>query len=230
MKRKSISVAMAAYNGEKYIRQQLESIVSQLSQDDEIVISLDPSQDNTQAIIESFQDSRIHLIQGPGKGLISNFENAILHTTKDIIFLCDQDDIWLDGKVNITSYFEQDVQVVLHDAKIVDSSLNVLEPSFFQSRKVSLGIQKNIIKNSYMGCCMAFRKELKEHILPFPKSLPMHDQWIGLVGEKVGKNVFVDTPYVLYRRHGENESSLSHASISQMIKWRVQILRALSSI
>ena len=94
LKRPSVSVALAAYNGEKYLHRQIQSILEQLKEDDELVISLDPSQDQSEELIRSFHDPRIKLLKGPGKGLIKNFENALLHTRNDVIFLSDQDDIW----------------------------------------------------------------------------------------------------------------------------------------
>ena len=86
----SVSVAMAAYNGEHYIEAQIQSILSQLRPEDELVISLDPSSDRTEEIIRSFagKDMRVRLVRGQGKGLISNFENAIRHCKKDILFFC----------------------------------------------------------------------------------------------------------------------------------------------
>ena len=95
----TVSVALAAYNGEKYIKEQLSSILEQLSEDDEIVVSLDPSTDGTKEAILSLNDSRIKIVDGEGKGLIKNFENAIKNCKNDLIFLCDQDDIWLPDKV-----------------------------------------------------------------------------------------------------------------------------------
>ena len=101
MKRKSISVAMAAYNGQKYIADQIESILNQLYPTDELVVSMDFSTDQTEEIVLEYakKDSRIHLITGPSKGVIKNFENAIAYTQNEIIFLADQDDFWLPGKV-----------------------------------------------------------------------------------------------------------------------------------
>ena len=99
----SVSVAMASYNGEKYIKEQLESILKQLKDTDEVIISLDPSTDATEQVIASLKDKRIQVISGPGKGVKKNFENAIIHCKNDIIFLSDQDDIWLDGKQNADS-------------------------------------------------------------------------------------------------------------------------------
>lgn len=229
--RKSVSVAMAVYNGEKYLKQQLDSILPQLTDYDEIVVSLDPSKDNSKCILDSYQDKRIQVFDGPGKGVIANFENAIQRTKNDIIFLCDQDDVWNSKKVNkVLSVFNQNVNAVMHDAKIVDENLEVIEDSYFTFRKSKLGILHNILKNSYIGCCMAFRKELKPFILPFPNNLPMHDQWIGLVGEIKGKNVLLKDKLMLYRRHQDNVSNIEHSNLSQMIKWRISILKAIKKV
>ena len=105
----SVSVAMAAYNGAPFIGNQIESILSQLKEGDELIISLDPSSDNTEEIIRAFakRDRRIKWLRGEGKGLVNNFGNAIRHCSNDIIFLSDQDDLWKKGKVDIVlSYFE----------------------------------------------------------------------------------------------------------------------------
>ncbi len=224
----SISVAMAVYNGQAYLKEQMDSILSQLESDDEIIVSLDPSTDESREILEAYHDSRIRIFDGDGTGVIDNFENAISHCSNDFIFLSDQDDVWLPNKREmVLSCFDQGVQVVLHDARIVDADLRVIEPSFFEVRHTRLGIKENLIKNTYIGCCMAFRKSLVKDILPFPKPLPMHDQWIGLVGEQVGRNVLCNEPLLLYRRHDKNVTEASHASVSQMVRWRFQMMRAL---
>ncbi len=227
--RPSISIALAAYNGEKYLKTQLDSILPQLEDSDEIVISLDPSSDGTAALVESYGDTRIRLIEGPGKGVISNFENALSETQNDIIFLCDQDDYWAENKVQrvLEIFAETDCTLVLHDAKIVDGDMREQAPSFFALRGTRTGLLHNVLKNSYIGCCMAMRRSLLERALPFPANLPMHDQWIGLLAEKHGGVVLLPEPLLYYRRHGDNVSSDTHASFVQMIKWRLAILHAL---
>lgn len=223
----SVSVAMAAYNGEKYIKEQLESILYQLSEKDEIIISLDPSQDNTKDVIKSLNDQRIKVFDGPAKGVKKNFENAIEHCQNDIIFLADQDDLWIEGKVEkVLSCFDENVCVVLHDAKIINQDKEVISSSFFKMKNVKTGFIHNLIKNGYMGCCMAFRKELVPYIVPIPENIYMHDQWIGMVGEVVGKNVLIHEPYLLYRRHGDNVSDIQHGTVKEMIHKRIQILKA----
>lgn len=226
-----ISVAMAVYNGEKYIKEQICSILAQLSKDDELVISYDDSCDNTLNIINGLRgnDSRIRLINGPNKGLIKNFENAIVNCSNEYIFLSDQDDVWCENKVSeVMSIFEKsDVDLVLHDAKVVDENLNVLFPSFFERRNSKKGLFNNVIKNSYIGCCMAFKASLKNKILPFPEKIPMHDQWIGLIAGKYGKVEFLNKTLLLYRRHDETITKGKRADVITMLKWRARILNEL---
>lgn len=225
-----VSVALAAYNGEKYIRQQLESVLKQLEENDEVVISDDNPDGGTYSAVKDLieSDSRIKYIHGPKKGVIKNFENAIKNTKGDYIFLCDQDDVWLEGKVNaLKAELEGGALVVMHDAIITDENLNSVENSFFKFNGSQKGYLKNIIKNSYIGCCMAFSSKLKEKILPFPEKLPMHDQWIGLMGEKSGKVSFVDKPYIYYRRH-EGAVTGGKTSFKQKLMWRINIILALT--
>lgn len=224
-----ISVVIAAYNGEKYIMQQLESVLSQLSENDEVVISDDLPSGNTYPVIEELikSDSRIRYIEGPKKGVIRNFENAIKAAKGKYIFLCDQDDVWLDGKVEVVKKeLDGGALVVMHDAYITDDKLNIKEESFFRSHGSSTGYMKNIIRNSYIGCCMAFSAELKPYILPFPDNLPMHDQWIGLIGEKTGKVSLINKQYIYYRRHDDAVTG-GKTTIMQKIRWRTSIINAL---
>ena len=230
---RTVSVAMAVYNGETYLKEQIDSIMSQLKVNDELVVSLDPSKDASEEIIKSYMnsDSRVKLYYGKGKGAISNFENAIRHCRNSIIFLADQDDVWQPDKVRrVLAEFENPkAMVVLHNAQVVDEDLNILENSFFSIKNSRKGILRNIIKNSYMGCCMAFRRKCLKNILPFPPILPMHDQWIGLCCEWMGEAVFMEDTLLLYRRHGNNVSEMQHASAAQMLKWRIYIVYAFLS-
>ena len=137
----SVSVVMAAYNGEKYLPQQIDSIISQMNQDDELIISLDPSNDRSEQIIRDYcmKYSNIRLLMGPGKGLISNFENGLRSAVNEYIFLADQDDVWLKEKISkVVSSFDQDTMVVMHDATITDSDLNSSGKSVYQVRNLSL--------------------------------------------------------------------------------------------
>lgn len=221
------SVAMATYNGGAYIRRQLESVLPQLDPDDEVIVSDDGSTDDTRAIVEAIaaEDPRIRLTDGPKQGLIRNFEHALSLCRGEIIFLCDQDDVWLPGKVTAcTAALKPDgVWLVLHDAHIVDGEQNRLHDSFFEWRDVREGTVRNLIKNSFIGCCMAFRRELLDVALPFPDGLPMHDQWLGMLAQLHGHVVFLKEPLLDYRRHGGNASADKHGSWGGMIRNRYRL-------
>ena len=223
-----ISVAMATYNGQKYINEQISSILQNLSENDELVISDDGSNDNTLNIIKSFEDKRIKLIQGPKKGIKKNFENAIRNTTGDIIFLSDQDDVWMENKVKtVKKYFNKDKELtlVMHNAKIVNDKMERIEPySTFKWRKSRTGVLHNIIKNCYVGCTMAFTKEIKEIILPIPDDINMHDQWIGILSDIYGKNMLVEDELIDYRRHGDNNTGLNHTGLNEMFINRIKFI------
>ena len=118
-----ISVVLAAYKGEKYIVEQVKSILLQLGKEDELIISDDYPQGETYSALYEIirSDSRVKYIIGEGRGLIKNFENAVTHSCGDYIFLSDQDDVWLDGKVQaVMLEFEKGADVVMHDAIITD--------------------------------------------------------------------------------------------------------------
>ncbi len=220
-----ISVVLAAYKGEKYIAAQVESILSELGENDELIISDDFPAGKTKAAVAELieNDKRIVYLEGPGKGVIRNFEYAISKAKGDFIFLSDQDDIWLKNKVQaVMAEFEKGVDLVLHNAKITDGDLNETGEYAFEINKTATGFFRNIIKNSYQGCCMAFRSEMRKFILPFPGKIPMHDQWIGLMSEKHGKIGLIDEPLILYRRHGDNVTGNGSDFVSKL-KWRADI-------
>lgn len=223
-----VSVAMATYNGDKFIKEQVDSILSQLGPNDEIVVSDDRSTDNTIQILKGYNDSRIKIHTNRGKGIISNFENAIYYCENDIIFLCDQDDVWLPNKVQvIKDYFKEhkDVNLILSDCYVTDGNLKVTNESFFQIRNSKKGILRNIIKNSYLGCAMVFRKELKQVILPMPENTPMHDMWIGVLAEMTGNVLLVNDRLFYYRRHDFNATKINKKlDIYKFTKWRKDLV------
>ena len=230
----SSSVVMATYNGRKYVADQIESILENLNENDELIISDDGSNDGTDFILEKYalEDARIKVLNGPKKGVIKNFEYGLYNANNDIIYLSDQDDIWAPDKIKtINSIFDNNSEItcVLHDVKVVDENLQILLPSFFKFRGSKVGLVSNLIKNSYMGSAMAFRRRMLSAILPIPERIPMHDQWIGLVNEAKGKSIMLDMPLGLYRRHSNNVSELEHGRIVEMIPKRVRLTTSLLS-
>lgn len=227
-----ISVALAYYNGGKYIEEQLASILSQLETEDEVVISIDGATDGSMELLEALAaaDSRIRLIEGPGKGVVKNFENAISACQGEYIFLSDQDDRWRSNKVEkvLKAFEKNSVDVILHNAAMVDGEGNALdEPTLFELRGSKTGLLKNVIKNSYVGCCMAFRRELCDLILPIPEDMYMHDYWIGTAGELSAGTGLLKECLIDYRRHGDNVTEMTHGSMMFMIKKRLNILKCL---
>lgn len=226
-----ISICIATYNGSKYIVEQLESIINNLSGiEHEIIISDDGSNDETLKLIQSIRYPYIRVLEGPKKGLIKNFENALMHASGEFIFLSDQDDVWLPGKATLLLNSLNSCDLVVGDARVVNEKLETLVDSFFLSRHSGNGIFKNLYKNTYLGCCMAFNKHVLDAALPFPEKLPMHDWWLGLIGESVGRVCFLNKPTVLYRRHGNNASDTAEVSTSKLltqINWRLQIVFSL---
>jgi len=223
-----ISVCMTSFNGEKYIEKQIESILACLGAQDELIISDDGSTDGTRELVDCMAqaDGRIRIINGPKQGVIANFENAIRQARGKYIYLADQDDIWSADKVEkVQAYFaDPECMLVIHDADIVDEDEKQMEPSFFQRRGSKPGILNNIAKNSYIGCCMTFRRELLDIVLPIPRNIEMHDQWIGILAETRGKVVFLDEVLFHYRRHGDNVSSFTHYPVPKMIRNRVVLV------
>lgn len=226
--REKVSVAMAAYNGEKFIKEQVKSILDNLTEDDELVVSDDGSTDATKEILLFFQDERIKVFDGPKKGVKKNFENAIRNCKNRYIFLCDQDDIWDKNKVDIVMkvFEENNCPVCVHNCELISEDGGKLLDSYFEYRNSGAGFFKNIMKNTYMGCCMAFDAlMLKDKILPIPENIEMHDQWIGVIGDKIGKNVFIDDKLIKYRRHENNASDcFNHYGFFKMLRNRINLL------
>lgn len=215
-----ISVCIATYNGGLHIKAQLESILNQLSDDDEVIISDDGSSDNTIDIVHSLGDNRVKLFYNDSiHGVNGNFNNALSHANGDIIFLSDQDDIWNPDKVEICVKALSDNLCVMHDCEITDGNLNSTGVTLFEQIDAGCGFTKNMLRNTYTGCCMAFNRKLLKKSLPIPSTnLFYHDQWIGLLAEITGNVVFLPYVGMKFRRHGETSSTVATKSTKSLLR------------
>lgn len=225
-----ISVCIATYNGEKYIHEQIASILQQIGNDDEIVVSDDGSTDKTLDVVRSFDAQNIHIYINKGDhGYTPNFENALRNAHGDYIFLSDQDDIWMPDKVEACMKYLKVNDFVVSDAQIVDGDNKPLFDSFCEQRKSKFGFLNTLIRFSYLGCCFAFRRKVLSKALPFPKNhiLCTHDNWLALVSTAFYKSAFIPLPLIRYRRYGGNASSgakNANKSILFMIHYRLYLL------
>lgn len=226
-----ISVCIATYNGERYLLKQLESILPQLGENDEVIISDDGSKDATYGVINTINDSRIRWIENRGvHSPAFNFENALKHAKGDIIVLADQDDEWeLDRiKLGVEVLRSEKVWCVLNNRSLIDSLGNKFKTQCDEVDPVQASFLHQVWHNPYIGCCMMFKRELLDLALPFPPKMPMHDLWIGWLGAKLKKNAYIKTPLVRYRRHGNNVTTgKSPFSLFYRIKYRLCVLMQL---
>lgn len=224
-----ISVCIATFNGEKYIKCQLSSILPQLSAEDEVVIADDGSTDKTLDIIRSFEDARIRIIDGAKRhSPIWNFEKALSQASGDYIYLSDQDDEWLPNKIGITQHYLQYYDCIVSDNICVNGDGTVISQSFYKINRTKSGKFYNLlVKNGYLGCCMAFKRNILEASLPFPPNIPMHDIWIGNVAAFKYNVKFIPEKLIRFCRHGDNASTTATKSeyrVWKRFKFRWNVL------
>ena len=234
-----ISIAMTTCNGDKFLNEQLESILNQTVPPSEIIICDDASTDDTIKVIELFQKQHtavpIHLFRNPVRlGSSGNFEQAIRHTSGEIIFLADQDDYWLPEKI------EKMINLLLHsphaggvfsNSKLVDANLNDLGRSHWQNRgfpddlrhfQSASRLEKLALfltRVPAAGHAVAFRSSLKAILLPFPGLPECHDTWIGMILAALDQWECTGEQLTLFRQHGANASN-SGQKFSLAAQWR----------
>jgi glycosyltransferase involved in cell wall biosynthesis len=230
-----ISVCMATFNGARYVREQVETILEQLEPGDELVVSDDSSTDDTVAIVRSFGDDRIRILEGNDfHSALRNFEHAVRHAGGETIVLADQDDIWLPNKLPLVrELFAGEAArpyLVVLDARIVDEEERVVYPSVQAKLGAGPGLVKNLWANRYLGCCMAFSRDLLEVALPFPGGVDMHDIWLGQLCERVGTTAFVPVVTMRYRRHDSTATGFDiRFQPLEQVRRRLSLARHLAS-
>jgi glycosyltransferase involved in cell wall biosynthesis len=224
-----VSVCMAVYNGAEFLAPQVDSILDQLRPFDEVLIVDDASQDDSASILARIQDPRVGVHRNTQNvGVLATLERALRLTSGTIIFLSDQDDLWLTGKVEkVLSVFltNPDVTLVASDATVIDENGTTIADSFYARRgRFSSRALHNIAKNKYLGCTLAFRRTMLEYFLPIPADVPMHDMWFGVLNSIYGTTYFIDEPLVAYRRHRRNASPTQRTSLGRMAVWRWRLV------
>lgn len=218
-----ISVCLATYNGERFIRRQLDSILREIGAEDEVIISDDSSTDQTVEIIKGYDDARIRLFDHQQwHSPIFNFEHAIRQAKGDIIFLADQDDKWLVGRVaRAMELHEKGCDLVLCNR------VNMYEDfQYEQGRENPIkNTWTSIKKSPFVGCLMSIDRKVVDLALPFPKAIAMHDLWIGLLAQRNLRCGFVEEPLVEYNRHGESYIAKHRFSLCGKLKYRMQMYR-----
>ncbi|MGQ7945275.1 glycosyltransferase [Flavobacterium sp. WC2509] len=206
---------MASYNGAEFIKQQLESILNQLNEGDEIIIVDDCSTDSTVKTIKSFEDKRINVFRNEvNKGHVYSFGRAISLATKDLIFMSDQDDIWIDGRVDLirNKLLNSDAMLISSNSNFINSQGDRIDFKITGvESKSSQKYMKNIFdifagKENYYGCSMAFKKEMQKLILPIPNYVESHDLWIAMAANIAKSNLHCDEVTFERRVHGNNAS------------------------
>lgn len=228
-----ISVCMAAFNGEKYIIAQLQSILFQLRAEDEVIIVDDASTDGTVDKVLSLGDRRVRLIRHKKNcGVSRTFEDAIRAATNPIIFLSDQDDLWDRNKVTvILKAFRShpDVTLIATDVALIDENDALLTESYFKPRgKFRPGFWANLVRNRFGGCTMAFRSEVIGDILPLPHKYDvLHDVWIGIRNSLSGhRTLYIPEPLVLNRRHSTTATGKKQLTLRRKMRIRIHLLLA----
>lgn len=220
-----VFVLLATYNGSKYIDEQINSLLGQSRIPDKLIISDDHSNDGTWKMLEKWYREYPDLIEvyqnSSGiKGHVGNFSFLceIAKKTDGSYFLfCDQDDIWLENKIeqqlsaciSEENNHEKSTPVLVHsDLKVVDSELNDIAPSFFSYQGLPSAklhdFPKFLIQNNVTGCTVLINRQLLELASPLPRQVIVHDWWFALVAKGYGRLVFLDKPLIAYRQHSNN--------------------------
>ena len=229
------SVCMATFNGERYVGRQLESILEQLSADDEVIVVDDRSTDGTVEAVRRLNDPRIAVhLNDRNRREVYSFSRAISLARHRHIFLSDQDDIWLPGRVALMKQALRTASLVTTNFEWIDQEERPLDVAYDgvlpqDSSRYFKNIAGIFIgKTSYFGCAMAFRRSLMPLIVPIPDYVESHDCWIALAANLIGSNIHLGERTLRKRRHGNNATStISSRSLALKLRARAIFARSL---
>jgi glycosyltransferase involved in cell wall biosynthesis len=216
-----IDILLAAYNGEGFLKEQIESVLLQTCGGWRLLVRDDGSNDTTIDIVKDYAErfpERIKLISDNlgNLGVAQNFGRLLEVSDAEYIMFCDQDDVWLQGKIELTLQAMKeagkkypDTPLLVHtDLKIADANLNIAADSFWRYAKIEPEtggeLRKIVYRNVVTGCTMMINRLAKRAAVPIPPEARIHDWWIAMNAAKYGKIVSVRSPTVLYRQHSGN--------------------------
>ena len=233
----TVSVALCTFNGERFVAEQVASILAQRRVPDEIVLSDDASSDSTVTIVEEAvarfsaehlgQKVVLRVFRNPvALGVVRNFEQAVTAATGDFIVLCDQDDRWAPDRIAraLTAFAEQPDRLLIHaDANLIDSDGNPLGETLFRALGMTARERELIAsgralpallgRNLVTGATTMFRSGLLEPALPFPSSW-VHDEWLAVIAAATGRMDFLSDRLIDYRQHDGNAIGASRIGLS----------------
>lgn len=234
-----VTILMAVYNGETYVKDQILSIVGQTETDWRLVIQDDCSTDDTvevvQQLIQQYPDKmELHQNKANSGSPQKNFFSMLAATDGDYIMTCDHDDIWLPKKIQMTlekmrqleqQYGTNSPLLVHTDLQPVDQNLNPLSNSMFDSQCLNRhgdDLNHLLAQNIVTGCTMMVNRAMLRYCKKIPDRAIMHDWWLGLVASTFGEIGFVDRPTILYRQHGGNQVGAKEARSTEFVVNRLK--------
>ena len=211
---KKIDILMATYNGEKYLVEQLDSIINQTYRNWNLLIRDDNSTDKTLEIIQNYhkKDKRIKILKdNKGNiGIVRNFEELLKSSESEFIMFSDQDDIWVENKLDMYLKMIEKIKnkgfMIHSDAILFDKNKsNILKDTFISKKAINKGLENVFFNYFVQGATILISKEIKNFILPFPKEVYLHDRYIHLISELFFERIFVNKALIYYRQHGDNQ-------------------------
>lgn len=211
---KKIDILMATYNGEKYLVEQLDSIINQTYRNWNLLIRDDNSTDKTLEIIQNYhkKDKRIKILKDNkgNLGIVRNFEELLKSSESEFIMFSDQDDIWVENKLDMYLKMIEKIKnkgfMIHSDAILFDKNKsNILKDTFISKKAINKGLENVFFNYFVQGATILISKEIKNFILPFPKEVYLHDRYIHLISELFFERIFVNKALIYYRQHGDNQ-------------------------
>ena len=228
-----IEILLATYNGEKYVGEQIDSIINQTYNNWELLIRDDNSKDRTLGILKEYEkkDKRIKVIEDKkgNLGFVKNFEELLNNSKEDWVMFSDQDDYWLENKIEkyvaILNTSSEDIlkkPMLIHsNSFICDDNLEIIKDEFINS-KIANKYSEDDFYFAYFvqGSTVLINRAIIDLALPFSKNVTVHDRYFHLLAEFLGKRIFINESLIKYRQHSNNKIGAKSSVISKILKKR----------